>query len=258
MREFKQSVALVTGGGHGIGRATAILLAREGARVHICGRTLEALEETRRQTEQEEGCVIVHQADVTAEDAVDEMMARIAETDEYLDILVNNAGMLGPRTKLEEVSLEDWTTTLTVNCTGVFLITRRAISLLRNSDTAVVINLSSSVGRRGRGEWGPYSVSKHGVEGLTDVYGDELEDDAVCVVSINPGGTATKMRAEAYPEEDPQTLPEPEDVARTIVLLAQRLDVGQTRRKYSSRALFDFVIDRRVGGADLPHDRSGD
>lgn len=241
MGEWTQTIALVTGGGHGIGRSTALAMASRGARVHICGRTLDALEETRRQAEDLAGEVLIHEVDVTDEKAVLSMMSEIREADQRLDVLINNAGMLGPRTPLEEVSLEDWTKTLAVNCTGVFLVSQKATPLLRQAQGAVVINLSSSVGRQGRGGWGPYSVSKHGVEGLTDVLSEELEGDGVIVVSLNPGGTATRMRAEAYPEEDPETLPEAEDVAETIVYLVETLELEQSGGKFSSRELFELT-----------------
>jgi NAD(P)-dependent dehydrogenase (short-subunit alcohol dehydrogenase family) len=237
--DWSGRVALVTGAGHGIGQATALAMATLGARVHICGRTPEPLEQTRQLAGELAGAMRVHIVDVTDETAVLAMLQALAEEDGHLDILVNNAGMLGPRRPLEEVSLEDWKRTLEVNCTGVFLVTQQAIGLLRKADEPIVINLSSSVGRRGRGGWGPYSVSKHGVEGLTDVFAEELAADQVRVVSLNPGGTATRMRAEAYPEEDPATLPSAADVAETILYLVDHVAIEDSGAKFDSRSLFD-------------------
>jgi len=244
MKDLEGKVALITGGSRGIGRALCVQLTALGAHVYACARDIESLKETEALCGEGASFTGV-QADVTDPSAVKRLIERIADERGKLDILVNNAAILGPRKNLEDVALEDWQKTQRINVDGVFIVSTQSIALLREADQSVMINVSSSVGRRGRGGWGPYAVSKHGVEGITETLADELESDGVCVVSINPGGTATDMRQEAYPSEDPNTLPSAESIASTFVLLMQKLDMGQTGRKYDARALLD-----RVEGAE--------
>ncbi len=245
-------VALITGGSRGIGRALCLELAGRGAHVYTCARDEAALEDLSGQAEGLDGTVEPTVADVTDLDEMSALFERVRDEHGRLDLLVNNAGVLGPRTPIEDVDLAAWQKVQSVNVDGVFIASKLAIALLRDAESPMIMNVSSSVGRRGRGGWGPYAVSKHGVEGLTDTLADELADDDVCVVSINPGGTATDMRHEAYPDEDPATLPTAEQVARTFALLIERLDVAQTGRKYNSRDLMDD-LGSDAEGEDLPY-----
>ncbi|MFP4598684.1 MAG: SDR family NAD(P)-dependent oxidoreductase [Persicimonas sp.] len=245
-------VAIITGGSRGIGRALCLELAGRGGHVYTCARDEAALEELSRQAEGLDGTVDPVVADVTHLEEMSALFERVRDEHGRLDVLVNNAGVLGPRKPIEDVDLADWRTVQSINVDGVFIASKLAIELLRAAESSMILNVSSSVGRRGRGGWGPYAVSKHGVEGLTDTLADELADDGVCVVSVNPGGTATDMRHEAYPDEDPATLPTAEQVAQTFALLIERLDVAQTGRKYNSRDLMDDV-GNETNGEDLPY-----
>jgi NAD(P)-dependent dehydrogenase (short-subunit alcohol dehydrogenase family) len=256
MRDLSEAIVFVTGGSRGIGRSLSILLAEAGATVYTCGRDRPDLEETRRQarqaaeSSQTSGIVRVEPADVTDEQSITELTDRIRREEGRLDALVNNAGILGDRATIEEYPLDTWRRTMDINVDGVFLTTRESIPLLRNSGDAVIVNISSSVGREGRAEWGAYSVSKCGVEGLTDILAGELTSDGIATVSANPGGTATEMRAEAYPDEDPETLPTSRDVAETLALLIRTVGVGQSGAKYNCRDLFDHL--GATTAADLP------
>ena len=247
MRDLDEAIILVTGGSRGIGRALTVRLAEAGATVYTCGRTRADLEETRRLARKSVdastrgGVVRLETVDVTDEDRVAALLERIQRDEGRLDALVNNASVLGSRAEIEEYPLEAWRHTMDVNVDGVFLTTRASIPLLRNSGDAVIVNISSSVGREGRAGWGAYSVSKCGVEGLTDILAGELTGDGIATVSANPGGTATEMRAAAYPQEDPETLPTAEDVAETLRLLIQTIGTDQSGTKYNCRDLFDHV-----------------
>lgn len=240
MRNIEDLVVVVTGGSRGIGRATCLECAEAGATVYTCARTPEALQETVKMFEGD-GALVAQTADVTRPDEAAAWFDRIREDEGRVDALINNAGVLGPRRPIEEIELEEWRRTLQINLDGVFIATKAAIPLLRQSEEGLIVNLSSSVGREGRGSWGPYAVSKHGVEGLTGTLADELVDDDTAVVSANPGGTATEMRSDAYPDEDPETLPTPRDVAEALRLLVEVLEVDQTGRRYDCRELFDFA-----------------
>ncbi len=249
MPDLKGRVALVTGGSRGIGRSLCLDLAERGAHVYTCARDEAGLAETASLGPS--GAVTALTADVTNLEAMHRVFERVTDDHGRLDILVNNAAMLGPRLPIEHVDLQAWRQTMTVNIDGVFIASKLAIGLMRDAGGGVMLNVSSSVGRRGRGGWGPYAVSKHGVEGLTDTLADELADDGICVVSVNPGGTATRMRHKAYPDEDPNTLPSPEEVSKTFMLLIERLGVEQSGRKYNSRDLMQFV-GQEVAGEALP------
>lgn len=203
-------IALITGGSRGIGRALCDVLASEGWRVYACARsgTDEPLDWT------------FFECDVSDARSVAQMFEEFAAREERLDLLVNNAGVLGPRAELEDVDIDEWRRTFAVNADGPFLVTKAALDYLRAA-SGTVCNVSSSVGRRGRGGWGPYACSKHALEGMTDTFADELADDGVTVFSVNPGGTATDMRADAYPDEDPATLPTPREVAAVIAKMCE-------------------------------------
>jgi NAD(P)-dependent dehydrogenase (short-subunit alcohol dehydrogenase family) len=215
-------VALITGASRGIGRAIARAYAQEGANLALCARDVEALADAAREIQalREGARVLARPCDVTRPDQVAELMAAIAETFGRLDILVNNAAILGPRLPIAEYPLEAWREVLEVNVTGVFLVTRSALPLLRRAGGGSIINLSSGVGRRGRARWGAYAVSKGAIEILTQILAEELAPEGIRVNAVNPGPTRTRMRAQAYPEEDPLSLPTPEEIAPIFVYLA--------------------------------------
>lgn len=139
-----------------------------------------------------------------------------------MDVLINNAGILGPRVRLEDYPTRDWTEVLRINLSGTFFITQAVARIMRKQGSGCIINISSSVGRKGRAEWGAYAVSKFGIEGLTQVLADELRPSGVCVVSLNPGATRTNMRTRAYPGKDPATWQSPSLVAEALLRLIQR------------------------------------
>lgn len=152
-----------------------------------------------------------------------------------IDILVNNASILGPRESIIRYPLSDWEEVVRVNLTALFLVTREALGLMVARREGSIINLSSGVGRVGKARWGAYAVSKFGVEGFTQVLADEVREWNIRVNAVNPGGTRTEMRAEAYPEEDPLTLPVPDAITGVFVYLASRESVGVTGRSFDAR-----------------------
>ncbi|TXD37608.1 SDR family oxidoreductase [Lujinxingia vulgaris] len=247
--EIQGSVALVTGASRGIGRACARQLAQAGAIVYACARSEEALEELASECEGVRACVL----DLRDEVMVEALASEIMEAHGRLDVLVNNAGVLGPRATLDQTGAEALREVLEVNVVGAFNVLSASYPALRAANAPRVINLSSSVGRKGRAQWGAYSISKFGMEGLSEIAADELGEDAV-VVTLNPGGTATDMRAEAYPDEDPDTLPSADDVAQTIVLLTRQLRAEHNGGRFSSRALFDLAKASPQKAVELPTD----
>ena len=247
--DIKGCVALVTGASRGIGRACALQLAQAGAIVYACARSEDALRELAEASEGVRVCVL----DLRDEVMVEELASEIMEAHGRLDLLVNNAGVLGPRASLDQTSAEALREVLEINVVGAFNVLSASYPALRAASLPRVINLSSSVGRKGRAQWGAYSISKFGLEGLSEIAADELGEDAV-VVTLNPGGTATDMRAEAYPDEDPETLPSAEDVAQTIVLLTRQLRAEHSGKRFSSRALFELAKGSSDDVVELPTD----
>lgn len=235
MIDFDAQIIAITGATRGIGAATAKVLADAGATVYICGRSAADLQDLAASSASIIGTVV----DVQDEDAVEAWIEAIGSEQGRLDVLINNAGVLGPKCPLDQTTVAAFRKTLDINVVGAFATTRAAYPWLRKAPRPVVINLSSSVGRQGRANWGAYSISKFAVEGLTEVTADELGEYGACVVSLNPGGTATAMRAKAYPEEDPQSLPSTNDVAATIALLIAGLSPAQNDAKFASRDLFE-------------------
>jgi NAD(P)-dependent dehydrogenase (short-subunit alcohol dehydrogenase family) len=226
-------IAVVTGGGSGIGAAVARAFAREGAEVVICGRRVQALDATRNEIGRLGGTAAAVSADLTRREDVVRLVEAIRARFGRLDVLVNNAGILGAHVPIAEYPEDAWDAVIAANLTAVFRLTKAALPLMPRGGS--IINVSSSVGRIGRAGWGAYSVSKFGVEGLSQVLADELRERGIRVNTVNPGGTRTAMRAAAYPDEDPMALPSADDVTPIFVYLASDEAVGVTGRALDAR-----------------------
>ncbi len=225
--------ALVTGGGRGIGAAVARAFAREGAEVAMCGRRAQALDVTRNEIDRLGGIAVAVPADLTRREDIVRLVEAIRARFGRLDVLVNNAGILGAHAPIAEYPEDAWDAVVAANLTAVFRLTKAALPLMPRGGS--IINVSSSVGRVGRAGWGAYSVSKFGVEGLSQVLADELRERGIRVNTVNPGGTRTAMRAAAYPDEDPMALPSPDDVIPVFIYLASGEAVGVTGRAFDAR-----------------------
>jgi NAD(P)-dependent dehydrogenase (short-subunit alcohol dehydrogenase family) len=221
-KKLIDNVALITGATRGIGKAVAAAYVREGARVFICARNQQEVAATVRELRydnaeaQIDGCA----GDVGKETDVCRIVDAVLERFQMIDTLVNNASLLGPRVPLVQYPVGQWEEVIRVNLHGVFLLSQQVVKPMIAQRHGSIINVSSGVGRVGRARWGAYAVSKFGLEGLTQVLADEVKEFGIRVNSVNPGPTRTEMRAEAYPEEDPRTLPTPEQITPIFVHLA--------------------------------------
>jgi NAD(P)-dependent dehydrogenase (short-subunit alcohol dehydrogenase family) len=221
-KKLINNVALITGATRGIGKAIAAAYLREGARVFICARNQQEVAATVRELRDDsteapvDGCA----GDVGQETDVCRIVDAAIERFQTIDTLVNNASLLGPRVALVQYPLGQWEEVIRVNLHGVFLLSQQVIRRMIAQHHGSIINVSSGVGRVGRARWGAYAVSKFGLEGFTQVLADEVKEFGIRVNSVNPGPTRTEMRAEAYPEEDPLTLPTPEQITPIFVHLA--------------------------------------
>jgi len=213
-------VALVTGGSQGVGRAVAAAYAREGATVIVTARHLERLEAAAAEIRKGGGNVVPLRADVADRQQVQQLAGEIKRRFDGLHVLVNNASLLGPRVPIVEYPEEDWQGVIAVNLHGPFFVIKACLPLMIPTGGGSIINVSSGVGRIGKPRWGAYAASKFALEGLTQVLAAELLPFHIRVNAVNPGGTRTGMRAVAYPEEDPLTLPTPEQITPVFVYLA--------------------------------------
>jgi NAD(P)-dependent dehydrogenase (short-subunit alcohol dehydrogenase family) len=214
-------VIMVTGATAGIGRAVARDLVKHGATVLLHGRNERALEALYQELRQIGPEPAVAQLDLERAQGP-EYQALTAEIEARygrLDGLLHNAGMLGDRSPIEHYDVGLWQRVLLVNLTAPFILTRCLLPLLRGSADASVLFTTSGVGRTGRAYWGAYAVSKFGTEGLAEVLADELESTSIRVNLINPGATRTRMRARAYPAENPATLATPEGITLPYIYL---------------------------------------
>jgi NAD(P)-dependent dehydrogenase (short-subunit alcohol dehydrogenase family) len=213
-------VAYVTGSSRGIGAATARALAAAGAHVLISGRTVADLETVEDAIHEAGGTATIAPFDLTEGDAIARFAAAVVERWGKLDILVLNAAMLPALSPVTQIDPKEFNRTLTLNVLGTQALLAAFDPLLKRSDAGRVIGVTSSVGATPRAYWGAYGASKAAFEVLIDCYGQEVEKiSATRVAILDPGATRTRMRARAYPGEDPQSVKPPEDVATRIVEL---------------------------------------
>ncbi len=228
-------VALITGASRGIGKAIAQVYAREGAKVVICARNEAGLRKTADEIRSCGGEVDWRAIDIAKVRQVRRWVRDAKERFGTVHILVNNASILGPRVPILRYPLSSWEEVVKVNLTALFLVTREVLPLMISQSAGSIINISSGVGRTGKARWGAYASSKFGVEGLTQILAEEVREFGIRVNAVNPGGTRTEMRAQAYPEEDPMTLPTPEEITGVFVYLASDESREVTGRSFDAR-----------------------
>jgi NAD(P)-dependent dehydrogenase (short-subunit alcohol dehydrogenase family) len=234
---LKDRIALVTGASRGIGRAVAIELARRGAHIVALARTVGALEELDDEIKAAGSGATLVPVDMTDFDALDRLGAALNERWGKLDVLVGNAGVLGPLSPLGHILPKQWDEVIAVNLTANWRLVRSLDPLLRQSDAGRVVLMTSGAARVCRAYWGPYSISKAGLEALARTYAAEVaETTPVRVTLVNPGPLRTRMRATAMPGEDPLTLKTPEDLAPKVADLC-------TPASTLTGAVYDFPTD---------------
>jgi NAD(P)-dependent dehydrogenase (short-subunit alcohol dehydrogenase family) len=226
-------LALITGASRGIGRAVALAMAKAGAHVIITARRVSGLEDLDDEIRAFGGNATLVKLDLTDGDKVDALGPTIYERWRRLDVLVANAGILGPLSPLPHITVDSWTAVLDVNLNANWRLIRTCDPLLRNSDAGRAIFVTSGAADAQRAYWGAYAVSKAALEALAKTYAHEVENTNVRVNLINPGPMRTNMRAQAFPGEDPETLPTPDEVAPLFLELANSANTANGRR-------FDF------------------
>jgi NAD(P)-dependent dehydrogenase (short-subunit alcohol dehydrogenase family) len=228
---LKSKTILVTGASSGIGKAVAEKLLDLGNIVIGTSRLDRNLKET---SEKFPRNFYSYSLNLSNFDEILKLSSYISKTFGKLDVLVNNAGILGQTTTIEDYDIKKWIEVININLNGQVLLAKELLPLLKKSKKGSIINISSSVGRVPRKNWGAYSVSKAGLEAVTDILCQELEKYDIIVNSVNPGGTATKMRKEAYPDEDQTQLPSPNDILPIILYLSSD-EATESGYKFNAR-----------------------
>lgn len=186
-------VALVTGGGRGIGKAVALAYAREGAKLAICARTAAEIEATAHEIQALKGECRHWVCDVSSEEAVQDLIKKIEKSYGRIDILVNNAGVMTRPVPLVDLEVRKWDYAIAVNLRGPFLVTKMALPLMMRQKGGSIINISSSIGRGAYANFSAYAASKWGIEGLTQTLAAEVRSYNIRVNSVEPGYVATKL-----------------------------------------------------------------
>src|SRR5438309_5675371 len=211
-------VALVTGASRGIGAATAEALAQAGAHVILVARSTQALEEVEDRIHDAGGSATIAPLDLTDGESIGKLAVAVAERWNKLDVLVLNAAMLGSLTPVQDIDPKEYSRLLSLNLLANQALIAAFDPLLRRAEQADVVALTSSVGREPRAFWGAYGSSKAALETLLGAYADETAySGRLKVHIIDPGATRTRMRALAFPGEEPESVKSPEVVASKIV-----------------------------------------
>ena len=220
---LENKVILVTGAGDGIGKAAAISYASHGAKVILLGKTLFNLENTYdeiiKQGYEDPSISLLDLSKADGND-YDDLRDNLANNYKHLDGLLLNASILGERSPIEDYDISVWVQTLHINLTAQFILVKTLLPVLHLSNKASVIFTSSGVGKIGKAFWGAYSVSKFGIEGLSQILSNEHSNDkSIRFNCINPGAIDTKMRKAAYPLENPMNLLKPQDIMEKYLWL---------------------------------------
>lgn len=209
-------IILVTGASRGIGRASALQLASNGAHVIALARSKLALEELGEEILEAGGEATLVPLDLTDAEGIARLGIALMERFGRLDAWLANAAVLGTLGPLANIGARSFEQTLEINLTANWRLITALTPLLQASENPRVVFVTSSVARQPRAFWGPYQAAKAGLEALTLGWADETEALGIKINLFDPGGTRTGMRAEAMPAEDPLTLPLPEEVALKI------------------------------------------
>jgi NAD(P)-dependent dehydrogenase (short-subunit alcohol dehydrogenase family) len=219
-------IAVITGGGRGIGKAVALAYAREGAKLAICARSAAELDKTAEAIRALGADCLALPADVSEEEPASAFVREVEKHYGRIDVLVNNAGVMTRPAPLVEYDVKKWDYTIAVNLRGPFLMAKAVVPIMARQGGGSIINVSSMIGRGGYANFAAYAASKWGLEGLTQTLAAEVAGRKVRVNSVEPGYVATKMTG--YHGSAP------ESVTDVFVVLASDEAKGVTSRMLSA------------------------
>ncbi|MDC1383575.1 SDR family NAD(P)-dependent oxidoreductase [Candidatus Puniceispirillum sp.] len=217
--DLSGKVILITGASRGIGKAVALAATHAGAELIITGRTIGALEDLDDEIKAANGKATIVELDMSDYAAIPRLAQAIHERWGRLDGLVVNAATLGALTPLSHLDEAVWDNTISINLTAQWHLIRAMEPLLISASAGRAVLVSSGVAEGVKPFWGPYAVSKAGLEAMGRVWAGETEQTNLRINIINPGGTATEMRASAFPGENQKSLPQPADIAPAFLTL---------------------------------------
>lgn len=223
---LKDKVAIITGGGRGIGRATALTFAKEGADIAVVAKTESEIGSVAKEIEAMGRRALAIKTDVSDEDQVKAMVQEVIDKFGHIDILLNNAGV-AIHAMVQDIDTDVWDLTMNVNLRGIMLCTRAVYRIMMEQKSGYIINISSGAGRSGGSKYGTYSTSKFGVIGFTESLASEARQYGIKASVICPGPVATRMRAGNHPGEDPTKIMQAQDIADVALFL-----VNQPQRAY--------------------------
>jgi len=225
---LKDKVAIITGGGRGIGKAIALTFARERANIVVVSRTQSELEAVVQQACEMGSKGLAIPTDVTKKEQVQSMAKQTLDEFGQINILVNNAGT-AIHNPVIDIREEDWDLTMAINLKGVFLCSQAVIGTMMEQKSGYIINISSMAGKHGSKGYATYSTSKFGLMGFTECLASEGRAYNIKCTAICPGPVDTVLRATNHPEDDPDKLMKPQDIADMALFL-----VTQPNRAYIS------------------------
>lgn len=235
VKRLESRIALITGASRGIGAAIAKRFAAEGAHLVLTARTVGGLEEVDDEVKKISGNnATLVPLDLADGDAIDQMGGALNERFGRLDILIANAGMLGELTPVNHLEPAVWDAAMALNATANYRLIRSTDPLLRTSDAGRAVFVTSGAARNLNPFWAAYAASKAALEAMVTIYAREVAHTEIKVNLVNPGGQRTAMRAKAFPGEDPDTLPHPDERTDIFVDLsaAESATHGETLRAY--------------------------
>jgi NAD(P)-dependent dehydrogenase (short-subunit alcohol dehydrogenase family) len=249
--KLKDKVAIITGGNDGIGRVIALTFVNEGARVCICGRRKEKLNQVEEEITKKGGEVLSIVADISREEAVVEMISRVVERFDVIDILVNNASFEGPTAPIHEISGEDWRKVVDTNLNGLFYCTKHVLKVMIPKRSGNILNIGSIAGVYAYPLRTPYNATKWAVAGVTQTIAAEVGQYNIRCNCLSPGPTegeraykVLRKRAVAlgktfeemkqfYADQIPiKRFITPQEVARTAVFLTSEDSSGITAQHF--------------------------
>jgi NAD(P)-dependent dehydrogenase (short-subunit alcohol dehydrogenase family) len=217
---------VITGASRGLGKALAERFAAEGARLALCARNEEHLKELSASLSDKGVPVFWRACDIGDSVMVADFAGAVLSAFGTVDGVINNASILGARGPIIDYEPRTWDEVIQTNLHGTFFVTRAFLLPMMKRGSGFVINVSASVGRAGRKEWGAFAVSKFGIEGFTQLLAEEVKPFNIRVNAVNPGPLATDLRRQAYPQEDQSILRTPDQVTDVFVYLASQDGIG--------------------------------
>ena len=213
---LKNKNILITGASNGIGKSLSENLSKYGANVIMLSRNenaLDAIYDSLKEKYKTDPCILKCDLEDLDDKKSQEIANIISKNYQNLDSVIHNAAILEKMSDIESFDLQTWNKVMSVNLTSAFILSKYLIPLMKSSITPRIIFTTSSVGKKAKAFWGAYSVSKSGVNALSNILSDELESISnIKVFNFDPKATKTDMRAMAYPAEDPSTIKNPDQL----------------------------------------------